>query len=1283
MASILLTALVLAGAASTVQPGKQPAWHPLEVWRQPQGLPQNTVLSILQTRDGYLWVGTKGGVARFDGVRFTTLDDRDTTRLRENEVWALVEDGEGALWIGTYGGGVSRLQGGRFTVLTTRDGLVNDYVAALARDAEGSVWIGTDGGVSRFKQGRFRNFTVADGLSHDAVRSLYADRDGGLWVGTRGGLNRIVGDEVRAHAIEGKRAGSEVWAITRAADRALWIGTYDGLFRLGDAGFTRYGTADGLSSSRVRNLHADAEGNLWVATDRGLDLHQDGRFLTYSLGDDASDDRIAAITRDREGNLWVGTVERGLARLRKGLFVCHTVNDGLAGHAVGTVIEDRKGALWVGTTRGLNRLGPAGGRARTIADVPGVPVVSLAEEPGGHLVVGTEVGLFRSRLPMDCRGPGCDESFARVRYDALPDPHVRVLLPDRSGAVWIGTNLDGLLRYEDGRFDRYTVGDGLAHGAVRALAQDARGRIWIGTRGGLNVLEDGGFRRLGEAQGLPSDAVQALHLDADGVLWIATRRGLGRLEDGKLTTYTVNEGLFFSYVTSLVEDGRGRLWMASSKGIFRVDKRQLDDVAAGRRQSVDSVAYGLEHGLASTVTSAGSQPAAWRASDGRIWFGTARGACAVDPGKLDSNTLPPPVHIQDVRIDRRPFDPGHPIDALPGRGDLEIRYAGLSFVAPEKVRFRFKLDGYDAEWVEAGDRRAAYYNNIPPGRYTFRVAAANNDGVWNEDGASLELRLQPHFYQTVWFYELGAVAVVLCGLAFHLLRTRHLRRRQQQLVRLVDDRTAALSAKAAELAQAKEAAEAANQAKSLFLANMSHELRSPLNTVLGFARLATREPRLPGTVQEDLAIVLRSGEHLHTLINQVLDLSKIEAGRATLNEADLDLHHLLDEMEDMFGFSAEDKGLRLSFERAPELPRYVRSDPVKLRQVLINLLSNALKFTSEGTVTLRVAVVGPPDGAGRRLGFEVSDTGPGIAPDELAELFGPFVQARAGRQAQQGTGLGLAISRSFVELMGGRLRLESGVGRGTTAAFEIPATVVDSVAVAASRAWGGRTVVGVAPGQPTFRVLVVDDRSAARQLLVRLLAPLGFEVREAANGQEAVEVWERWRPDLIWMDLRMPVMDGREATRRIRLAQDGHRPRVIALTASSFEEERAELLAAGCDDFLRKPFDEADLFALMQKHLGVRFLYRAESEAAPGGAFDLDTAALGALAPELRAELEQALLRLDTVRVERAVSEIRGRDGPLGDGLAVLTVEFQYGKLLRLLALHRPGGTQAGGGEVR
>ncbi|MGK7941294.1 MAG: hybrid sensor histidine kinase/response regulator [Crocosphaera sp.] len=473
-----------------------------------------------------------------------------------------------------------------------------------------------------------------------------------------------------------------------------------------------------------------------------------------------------------------------------------------------------------------------------------------------------------------------------------------------------------------------------------------------------------------------------------------------------------------------------------------------------------------------------------------------------------------------------------------------------------------------------------------------------------------------------------------------------------------------------QLQKSKAAADAANRAKSEFLANMSHELRTPLNAILGFTQLLERNISPNAPQQEQLQLISRSGEQLLSLINDVLDMSKIESGRITLNTSSFDLYLLLDSIEDMFRFQAHSKQLELEFIRDEELPQYIKSDQGKLRQIFINLISNALKFTDEGTVTVKSEVRRfNSDLSTFLLCFSVEDSGCGVGEEELKTIFEPFIQTESGRQSHQGTGLGLSISHQFVHLLAGELKVQSQLGRGTTFTFDIAVELAEESAIPIQKS--RPKVIALAPGQPSYRILVTDDRPLNRQFLVNLLTPFGFEVREASNGLEAVNIWQQWQPHLIWMDMRMPVMDGYEATRKIKADPQGQATVIISLTASAFEQERKTILSQGCDDFIRKPVKEDLIFDKLTEHLGIIFV--SENTPKPKALVETPSSvnpeSLGVMSSEWLEQLKKAAVIAKPGLILTLIEQMAQQDPLLATQLRQMVDNYQFSDIITLVDL--------------
>jgi signal transduction histidine kinase/ligand-binding sensor domain-containing protein/DNA-binding response OmpR family regulator len=1300
--AVALIALVLAAASPSFAEWTTLGRLPLRVFTDRDGLPQNAVTAIAFAEDGALWIGTKDGAARYNGRVWSSVPM--PTGMTSNWINDIVKASDGSLWFATRGGGVARLKDGSWSLFTQGQGLPSaEVICLLESSALGapSMLAGTAEGLARFDGERFATVDLPKAAHSRRVSSLFeAKAQGqfaGLWVGLREDILRFRAGQwtafdlaaasvprnnpVRAFAVTTALGGGETLVAAVAHPGLLQF--VNGRWKTKALPRPWVGMLQAMLVTR-----SGAEETLWLAGQARLARIKGGRVQSFAAESGFPAQGFWTLAETPEGGgeraLWIGMAGAGLVRLQLNGWTTFDAPRWLTDSSVYGLLEstepDGRPAIWVGTNRGgLTRMTEKGMTPYTGRNKSGSnTVLSLLETRstrfGRTLWAGTTggLGVFRKgrwspfRLSEDLRGST-----------------IHALLASPVGAtdpiVYVGTS-GGLGRIERERVRDVTREVGLPDPRVNTLLETLDPKdgltLWVGTDRGLARRALGVTTVLTAKQGLPSDAVISLvetHELGRRFLWIGTRRGAARLDlqdpAASLTAFDTRStpALPNDTIYQVRQDRQGRLYLFTNKGIARLTARAA---TPQEPSGYDIYVFTTEDGLPSAECNTG---ASMVDSKGRIWAGTIQGAAVLDPVK-ETLPQPKPLRIERAVISKTGTALRDDASLAHDEAHVTFEFALMNFFRDEDSRFRTQLEGLDAEpsaWTSDVKKE---YTSLPAGGYVFNVWGRDVQGVVTGP-RRLAFSVRPAPWRT-WGAIL-AYAALLAFLVSIVMRRRlsAVKRRNEELEQVISARTSELGEAVLRLReseqralQAKDAALQASRAKSTFLANMSHELRTPLNAVIGFAQVLERRDALRGEDKESLRIIHRSGEHLLSLINDVLSLSKIEAGALALTVKPFDLKGFLESVRSIIKARADAKGLELRFEAGQNLPRAVAGDEGKLRQVLINLLGNAVKFTDKGVVSLRVSA------REERIRFVVQDTGAGIAEAEIPKLFTAFAQTESGVRSREGSGLGLAISRQIVQLMGGEIEVRSRPGEGSEFAFEVLLPKTEE-----APSGDERRVIGLLPGQGPIRVLVVDDTEENRLLLKQLLTSTGFEVREASNGEQAVERFDEWRPAVIFMDVRMPVMDGLEATRRIRdIEYRGGRMRsvILALTAGAFEHEREEMLHGGADDYVAKPFRVGAIFEKIGQHLGLQYEYEGgEVDAAttPASAADaLSDERLRRLKPERRTELYTALAAGHVKRAQAVAERIRVDDESLGSALLLEIQAFRLDELLTRLERTAP-----------
>jgi signal transduction histidine kinase/ligand-binding sensor domain-containing protein/DNA-binding response OmpR family regulator len=1204
------------------------------------GLSQNVVSAIVQDRRGFMWFGTKDGLNRYDGYQFVVFrhDPFDSTSISDSEITALFEDSRGELWVGTRGGGVNRFDRARERFTQVKAGPARD-IMAIAEDAGGAIWVGAAGeGLFRLTTNGRREVTVdrfvhspadASSLGDDRVRAVLVDRRGVMWVGTDAGLDRREPSSAGRVAFTHLTVRSNtplalidtaVTSLYEDSRDRLWIGSVPGVSAFDSARTTirhyyhryrtfRYGW--GIAVGLVE----DPTGQLWVSTISELmRLDPSTGVFTYfrhdPLNPESMNDLPTRVYRDRSNVIWVGSNGYGINTYdpKSNRFQTFRRPENwpsrLSGFSVYTLFEDLSGTLWIDAGL-LYRWNRTTGELRSFEsnsnrpnDFGNVAVWSIVEDPPGSLWAASVSGLYHYEIAAG--------RFRQYRYDpadsaGLPEQSVYDVFRDRAGVIWAVTEnfLVKLVDPERGRFQHFRHKERLTarQWIFPSTIQDSTGALWLGSDQGLARFDPktGTFRHFRHdprvAGSLSHDAIRSILPDPrqpNRYLWVGTAGGgLNRLDidSGTFVHFTERDGLPNDVVYAVLADSSGRLWLSTNKGLSRFDP--------GSRQFRN---YDVNDGLQSNEFNSG---AAFKSRSGEMFFGGIYGFNYFRPEAVHDNPNVPAVVITGFRRGNRSEtvrDSGTVLRTTISETDtlrlayrdavLTFEFAALEYSAPAKNRYAYRMLGFNDAWIESGSVRAATYTNLPPGDYVFQVRASNNDGVWNEQGASLAILITPPWWRTWWAYAFYA-ALVLAALY-------GARRSELNRLRLKNR----LEIERVEAEQLREL----DRARSRLFANVSHEFRTPLTLTMGpldDLRAGLHGPLSPSaTEQVDLA--RRNAGRVLDLINEILELARAESGRETVHARRVDLGAFVTSVARGFTPLAERKAIAYEIQSAAE-PVIIYGDPDHLDRALSNLLSNAFKFTPDGGA-VRVSVTA--DESSARI--VVRDSGPGIPKGDLDLIFDRFHRARSAR-TQPGTGIGLALARELVLLHGGSITVASEEGFGSTFTITLrtgrahlaPDQVVDDgVAPPLTARLGAAPPLpylppaipnaeGESDDEDATTVLVVDDNAEVRSYVKQHLVSR-YRVLEATNGADGLEMARRALPDLVLSDVMMPVMGGYALCRALKADPDTDFIPVILLTARAEAEDKLAGLTEQADDYLTKPFDVRELLARIGNVVGMR-----------------------------------------------------------------------------------------------
>lgn len=976
--------LLLAIALVLLLCARAHAQYHFDSWTTDNGLPQNAVLGITQTRDGYLWFSTLDGLIRYDGVKFTIYNKTTTPELLSNRFATLYEDRSGVLWIAKEDGGIVTYAGGKFKSYGRSEGVPIAIIKKIEEDRAGNIYFYTNSENFKWQQDRFVPYLPPP----TQALFFYPSSAGTRWYLDKTGMY----EERDGHKLSYSLPSpfSDIDVITASfQDRsgALWVASdRKGLFRFHNGTVKNFNAKDGLPVANVLTIFQDRDGIIWLGTEGGLVRYQQEKFITLTKAEGLSDNSVVAIYQDREGSIWLGTQLGGINRMSRHIITPYgrKVDGKLT--SVYPILEDHTGRIWLGGNgiySGNTGVELYYGRDEGLVQYA---VTALYEDSKKNLWIGTAGGLFMR----------VQEKFIDVS-DKLGLPvgnyNVFAIKEDRAGNLWFGTD-KGLVKVSHGVVAQYQVKDGLAGEEVKVILEDRAGNLWFGTYNGLSCLRAGRFHNYRDSEGLVSAKIRSLYEDESGTLWIGTYDGgLARLQNGKIDVFTEKDGLFNNGVFQILEDRRGNFWISCNRGIYRVSKKQLEDFAAGRARALTCTAFGKPDGMIISECNGGSQPAGIRARDGRLWFPTQAGAAVIDPESIAINSRPPPVVIERCLLDQdeSAFDSG--LKVLPDKENIEIQYTGLSFIKPENMRFRYRLAGIDRDWVEAGGRRVANYAHLPPGEYLFQVIAANSDGIWNERGAALKIIIIPPFWRTWWFSTVVMLTMIALAAFFY-----------QRRIALLKKANAAQAAFTRKLIESQE-----NERKRI-AAELHDSLGQHLIVIKNLALMILQQSAQPDNMNRQVDEISREASQAISEVREIsYNLRPYQLDRLGLTKA---IQSIIKKVS-----ASSAIAIRAEIDDIDEL--FSKESEINLYRIVQECINNILKHSAAANAQVIIK------NNHHQLRITIADDGRGFEP--------AMVGAREGQP-----GFGLTGISERAGLLNGKTLIDSVPGQGTTVTITIP-----------------------------------------------------------------------------------------------------------------------------------------------------------------------------------------------------------------------------------------------------